>query len=156
MKHYEVQEMKDNILMIMESVSESEEKDLSNALKYINQLENKLVKLGGRIRNQRVIKVQEVDMMGYPGDTKYFTSLKKAKRYFKKLFNRNKSDVVNADEGYSEKSVCYRNIKQNEKLKGRRYKEVWMECLDVSTSENGTEYGTKIITILLEEVEIEI
>ncbi|WP_297429806.1 hypothetical protein [Clostridium sp.] len=103
----------------------------------------------------RVIKVQEVDMMGYSGDIKYFISLKKAKRYFKKLFNRNKADLVSAYEGYGEKPVYYRNTKSTEKLKGRRYKEVCLECLTETTSENGTEYDTEIITISLEEIKIE-
>ena len=102
----------------------------------------------------RVIKVQETDMMGYSGDTKYFTSLKKAKKYFKKLFNRNKADLVSADEGYGEKPVSSA-FKSTERLKGRRYREACLECLTENTSENGTEYDTEIITISLEEIKIE-
>ena len=54
-----------------------------------------------------------------------------------------------------EKPVFHSNIKPLEALEGKRYKEVCLECLTETTSENGTEYDTEIIQILLEEIKIE-
>lgn len=42
----------------------------------------------------RTIKVEEIDYVGFTGNTKYFQSLRKAKRYFKTLVNQNMDESV--------------------------------------------------------------
>lgn len=99
---------------------------------------------------ERIIKVEEIDMMGYSGDTKYFKSLKKAKRYFKKLFNKHKCELAESDD-----AVEIINSKDTIGAKGRRYKSIMMELIKESDSENGTEYDTEFITITLMQIYIE-
>lgn len=97
----------------------------------------------------RIIKVEETDMMGYSGDTKYFKSLKKAKKYFKELFVKYKPELVEDKDSV--------RFNKNKKLqgKGMRYKSVVMELMREEVSENGTEYDSEFITITLEEIKIE-
>lgn len=103
----------------------------------------------------RIIKVEEVDMMGYAGDTKHFTSLKKAKKYFKKLFNYNKSNLVDKGDGFKSEPVYFRNFQETPRLKGKRYKEVCMELWHSYETDCGTEWDTTIKSIVLEEIKIE-
>ena len=97
----------------------------------------------------RIIKVEATDMMGYSGDTKYFKSLKKAKKYFKELFIKFKPELVEDKE-----SVVFIDTRYL-KDKGERYKSVVMELMSESVSENGTEYDSEFITITLEDTKIE-
>lgn len=103
----------------------------------------------------RIIKVEEVDMRGYSGDIKYFISLKKAKKYFKKLFNYNKSNLVDEGDGVQSKPVYIRNFQQTPRLKGKRYKEACMELWHSCETDCGTEWDTSIVSIILEEIKIE-
>ena len=98
----------------------------------------------------RIIKVKENDMMGYSGDIKYFKSLNKAKKYFKKLFNSHKVELVEDDD-----SVRFMNYKGLNPEKGKRFNTVVMELMSENISENGTEYDLEFITITLEEIKIE-
>ena len=97
-----------------------------------------------------IIKVEENDMMGYSGDIKYFKSLNKAKKYFKKLFNSHKVELVEDDD-----SVRFMNYKGLNPEKGKRFNSVVMELMSENVSENGTEYDSEFITITLEEIKIE-
>lgn len=103
----------------------------------------------------RVIKVEEVDMVGYAGDTKYFSSLNKAKRYFKKLFDYNKSSLVDEGDGFQSEPVYFRNFQETPRLKGKRYKEASMEIWHSYETDCGTEWDTIIKSIVLEEIKIE-
>lgn len=98
---------------------------------------------------ERIIKVEATDMMGYSGETKYFKSLKKAKKYFRELFIKYKPELVEDKDSV--------RFNQNDKLqgKGMRYKSVVMELMREEVSENGTEYDSEFITITLEQIEIE-
>lgn len=98
---------------------------------------------------ERIIKVEVTDMMGYSGDTKYFKSLKKAKKYFKELFIRFKPELVDGEDS----AMFTGNSRRNRK--GKRYKAVVMELMKEDVSENGTEYSSEFITITLEQIEIE-
>lgn len=98
---------------------------------------------------KRIIKVEEIDMMGYSGNTKYFKSLNKAKKYFKELFNSYKDELIYDDDSITITGSTLSN------RNGKRYKSVVMEIMSKNDSENGTEYDTEFIIIRLEEIKIE-
>lgn len=107
----------------------------------------------------RIIKVEEIGMYGFESETKFFKSLKKAKKYFKELIKKHKEDLAEIGDCSSlEKPIEYYNYKKNElfieKPTGRN-KIAKLECWYSSETDCGTEYDTEVITIYLNEIKIE-
>lgn len=100
-------------------------------------------------KGKRIIKVKETDIMGYSGNTKYFYSLNKAKKYFKELFNSYKSDISD--------QCAYQNepIQWDKRKIDGRNKCVSIEYWTSYETECGTEHDTTIAVITLEELKIE-
>lgn len=105
----------------------------------------------------RIIKVEELNGWGFSSNTKYFSSLNKAKRYFKYLIKNHKSDLVEDEEcSYQEKPIIY----DNESVlsictKSLRRKRANLECWYSSDTEYETEWNTHPITITLDEIVLE-
>ena len=96
----------------------------------------------------RIIKVEESDIMGYTGNTKYFYSLNKAKKYFKKLYKQYIPDAADDYECTNQKqSVMWNKIIS----KGRK-KDVSIEYWTSYETDCGTEHDTTIVFITLEEL----
>lgn len=104
----------------------------------------------------RIIKVEECNVMGFESENKYFNSLKKAKKYFKKLIKNHKEDLAKEDDcGYQNKPIEYEEYDLFiEKPKGR-YKSANLECWYSSETDCGTEWDTTLISITLNEIKIE-
>lgn len=103
----------------------------------------------------RIIKVKELDFMGFEGNTKYFKSLNKAKKYFKSLVRLNKKNLVEDEEcSYFKKAINYSD-KPKYIDKKNRYRRVDIEIWNKCETEYGTEYYTQPLTVVLEEINIE-
>lgn len=108
----------------------------------------------------RIIKVEEYDVMGFESETKYFKSLKKSKRYFKKLLKNHKNVLVSETEcSYQGNPIEYSNQIEHdlfsEKATTGRHKSATLECWYSSQTDCGEEWDTTLITICLEEINIE-
>ncbi|KZL88680.1 hypothetical protein [Clostridium magnum] len=105
----------------------------------------------------RIIKVEEVDMYGFEGNTKYFKSLNRAKKYFKELIKSHKDDLAKEDLSYLGKPLVYsdNSTKIVKNKPGIRNKSASMECWYSSETDCGTEWDTHVITVNLEEILIE-
>lgn len=101
----------------------------------------------------RIIKVEEIDSRGYTGEVKYFKSINKAKKSFKKFIKKHKGELVKPEDASQEKPIMPVRKIPASRVAGKRYKETALECY-LEDSYCADEIS-ETITILLEEIKVE-